>query len=449
MLKPSDSAAGEAAQVLRPFFFLIPFWGQRYRDYFVNYCLPSLLAPNNLPLLKAEEGHVFLIATTAEDWRAIEALPIMERLREYALPKLLEIAHPQIETAPGSVNAIEYLSICQRKLVEAAYRERAYGSLLWPDLIFSDGVVASLLRHARAGRHLVLVAALRQIQERVLAELSERDFLSNDVPASRSGRPISVPARVLADLQVRHLHSEVAVFEERAIGQPFISPYRYWKMPSGLLLHTFLLQPIMMDFGAIGIHDTDCLDSGVFENVYLGHNFHDRGGLYVVQDSDEFGLLSLTPEAVGVRPLLTNARRPQRGWLGDFVSRGSIRASMKFHAGRLNDRLQRDVFWLPIRCHAQDLDGEWQRQERQVSALIERAVGDCPGGGRDISARWSLIPRYFVLDLAYFSYTFLRRRLPLFRELCMALAGDANGLKRIVGRLGKMVRSVATGRRGT
>ena len=191
MSKSAECDLDKATKVARPFHFLIPFWGQRYREYFVNYCLPSLLAPNNLPLLEAKDGHVFLIATTADDWQAIEALPIMGRLRRHVLPKFLEIPHPKTETAPGSSNAIMYLNVCQRRLVEAAYRERCYGCLLWPDFILSDGMVASLLRDVSLGCHLVLAAAIRQVEENVVGELVSRGYLSGNIPCSISGDLIS------------------------------------------------------------------------------------------------------------------------------------------------------------------------------------------------------------------------------------------------------------------
>ena len=437
---------------MRPFWFLVPFWGRRYREYFVNYCLPSLLAPNNLPLLKSEDGHVFLIATTADDWQAIEELPIMERLRQYAWPKFLEIPHPQTETAPGSINAIYYLNSCQGKLVEAAYRAKAYGCLLWPDFILSDSMVASLLEHARAGHRLVLAAALRQIEERVVGELAQRGFLSNDRPASVSCRPICVPARVLADLQIRHLHSEVTKFEEGAAGQPLISPFRYWMMPrqNGLLLHSFLMHPMLMDFAAIDHHDTACLDLEVFENIYLGRNFYDCGRLHVVEDSDEFGILSLTLETVGQRSPPRHDVTPKRGAWTDFMTCCGIRASMKAYAGRVKDPVQRDSFIGPVRWHSKDLSEDWYREEYRIAALIARAAGDCYLGGaagrrRGFLPRWSFARKYFLLDFVHFCHDCFLPFLLVSRAIGKALAGDSRDLKRVGWHLAKKFR-LATAR---
>ena len=422
----AQDAAARAAGAVGPFYFLVPFWGKRYREYFVNLCLPSLLAPRNLPLLNAQDGHVFLIATTAEDWQAIKDLPIMRQVQRYTLPKLLEIPQPQTETEPGSFNAIYYLNSCQRKLVEAAYSAKGYGCLLWPDFIISDGMVASLWGHARAGHRLVLAAALRQVEETVLTELTQRGFLSADVPASLSGRPICISPRTLVDLQIRHLHPEMTKFEEGASGQSFYCPFRFWMMSngSGLLLHSFLMHPMLMDFSAIAVHDTACLDLAVFENIYLGRNFYECGGLYVVQDSDEFGILSLTLAAVGTQLLPKSETPPKRGYLADFRTVYSIRASMRIYADRMQDRVQRDSFFIPVRWHSSDVDKEWEQEERRIAALLYRALGDCYGNSKDarpqFPRRWSLHPGRLACDLWYNTFLYT----PRLKIAIDALMGD-------------------------
>src|SRR5271170_1450818 len=118
----------------RPIYFMVPFWGRRYREYFVDLCLPSLLAPNNLTLLRAEDGHRFLMATTREDWEAIEHLPIMERLRQHSTPTWIEVDKPQQNQTSANgeayaqyTSSIDHQNLCQKKLVEVAYRDRPYG----------------------------------------------------------------------------------------------------------------------------------------------------------------------------------------------------------------------------------------------------------------------------------------------------------------------------------
>src|SRR2546423_4048460 len=113
---------------MRPFDFMVPFWGKRYREYFVDLSLPSLLAPRNLPLLRAEDGHRFLIGTTAEDWQAILGLPIMDKLRHHATPVWIEVRVPSGELRPGDRDGynitIELQNDCQNRLLQAAHSRR-------------------------------------------------------------------------------------------------------------------------------------------------------------------------------------------------------------------------------------------------------------------------------------------------------------------------------------
>src|ERR1700722_5388357 len=266
-----DADGGSAAGLSRPFYFLVPFWGERYRRYFVDNLLPSLLAPNNLPLLRAEEAHRFLLATTRADWDAIIDLPIMRRLREHATPTLIEIPNPSHDTAPGSTNAILHQNVAQRLLAIAAFQAGAYGCLFSPDFIISDGMMRSLLRHARAGHRLVLCPSLRQTEESSISELERLGYLPVAAAPSATATPINIPQRVLADLMVRYLHPEMAIFEEGASGQPPLAPFRYWRLPdgNGIILHTFHGVPVLMDYGAIAHHDIACLEHSSFEDVYV------------------------------------------------------------------------------------------------------------------------------------------------------------------------------------
>jgi hypothetical protein len=359
------------AALARPFYFMVPFWGERYRRYFVDRLLPSFLAPNNLPLLRADQGHRFLIATTPEDWAAIIDLPIFERLREHATPTLIEIPRPGGATAPGSTDAIVHQDLALRRLVEAAFAGRAYGSIHWPDCIVSDGVVASLLKHVREGHRLVLCPALRQVEETVIAELMDRGYLQREAAPSKTGTPITVPPRALADIMVRHLHPDVGALQEGAAGQPLLPPFRYWRLHdgAGIILHTFHGSPLLMDYGAVEHHDIECLVGNSFEDVYVARNFDDKDGLYVVEDSDEFCIVSLTPYAVGEMPRVGS---DITAYDDGFWRSCAIAVSLSFYIARMP--LKRAVFQRSIRWHGAELDRQARHEEAKISALVDRSI---------------------------------------------------------------------------
>jgi hypothetical protein len=367
---------------VRPFHFMVAFWGERYRDYFADLFLPSLLAPNNLPLLNARDGHRFFIATPRAEWEYIERLPIVSRLRHHAEPQWIEVERPP-ETAHAGAGNEDYLSVLehmkatQRRALEAAHDPRAYGSFHFPDTLVSDGMVASLLAHARTGRQLVLCPALRQVEEDVLAELESKNVWSRKLPPSQTARALSLGPRCAADLAVRHLHPEMEVFEEGAVSQPPLPPFRIWRMPErrGILLHTFFIIPVLMDYSIVAADHTACLDHDMIENVYVSANFRNCRAVHTVRDSDEFVMLSLTPRARDHAMRMVEGRR-RSSVRREYARLADIRRSYEFYVLRNRDSVRHELFRLPVRWHADDLDRAWMREEARIDRLIRRALGD-------------------------------------------------------------------------
>jgi hypothetical protein len=412
----------------RPFYFMIPFWGEAYRDYFVDMCLPSLLAPHNFPILNADEGHRFLIATTKADWAAIENLPIIQTMRKHVTPVLLDIEPPGA-TPPGSSQAVWQQNHCQRLLVEAAYNARALACMLWPDIILSDGMVSALQRWAAAGHELVLFASLRHSREAVVSQLKTRNILSPVEKHSLTSRPITLAPRALADISVRNLHPEVSIFDVSDPRLPMVAPFIFSQVPGdrGIIIHTFAGQPILMDFAAIDEHDTECLNHDIFEHVYVDRNFS-TNKIHFVSDSDEFGILSLTPAAVGQLPDSPLARRTRlKTWLALLCC---VRAAMKLQTSK-NRRIRRDMFRVPIRWHTLDIDEVWKKQEIEFDALIERTVGDFYEMNNQGATRFriNLNPWRFPGNVYY--HMIVKPVMPRLTVTIHALMGDVNAFRHI------------------
>lgn len=372
----------------RPFDFLVPFWGKRYTDYFTNLCLPSLLAPNNMLLLRSEDGHRFLMATTREDWAAIERLPIMERLRKHATPTLVEVESGSSSPLSADSGAMaQYTSVirhqtnCLKRLFDEAYRGQSYGCLMSPDVIFSDQTVATMIRYVEAGYQFVMCPSLRQKEEPVRADLDRLGYLKQCDKPSLTGRSIDIPPRIAAKLFVEHLHPEMAQFEFASPKptRPFISPFCYWRVPGrrGVILHEFFGVPIIMDYSSVRRSHCECLERDDYENVYLVENFFRdyRGRVGFVRDSDELTIISLTPAAADFSASTAHARNAGT-WKPFFAQLRDIRDSMKFFVGQTWAPVRRDLFIEPFRIHTGDFDGVWAETERKARRIISLVVGD-------------------------------------------------------------------------
>jgi hypothetical protein len=414
----------------RPFCFMSLFWGRRYRDYFVDYCLPSLLAPGNLPLLSAADGHCFLIATPREDWESIESLPIMARLRNFATPTLIETPPPG-DTSYASI--LKHQTFSLKRLFQGAYERNAYGCAVWPDTMMSDGFVAAMRRWVEAGHHLVMQPTVRLNEEGVLSELRAEKLLPEHNALSLTAEPIIIPARVVAQLSVRHLHREMEVMEEGHTKQPLHPPYRFWRVPNGrgLILHVFFATPVLMDFAVVPPNHADCLDIGDWETFYVGQNFSHCGGLHVVADSDESGILSITPANVD-RSDPNPVRRFGHYWAPHLALLCNLRQSIAVHTREQHNIVRRDMFRVSVRWHTEDIDEVWLGQEAQIRRVIERAAGDYYALGDHFPVKKiSVDPRYLPLDLVIEWPTFYGILRANLHTLLRALLGNKEDLARL------------------
>ena len=96
--------------------FITPVWGREYTRCFVDVCLPSLLAPGNIPSLKSEGQCVYNIYTTPDDLMVIQNAPAFELLRR-CLPVFF---HPIGQKVEQITNQYFVQSDCYRRGIRAA-----------------------------------------------------------------------------------------------------------------------------------------------------------------------------------------------------------------------------------------------------------------------------------------------------------------------------------------
>ena len=362
------------AALERPFYFIVVLWGARFRAYFLEYCVPSLLAPGNLPSLSTKAPSKFLIVTRPEDWTAIQASPIFQVLGRYITPVFIEIA-----PCPPGRSGCQHMSLGHRIACEMAHRDKAYAAVLTPDCMLSDGSVARLMELARNGVQLVLAAALRFGEEPFLGHLHDQGVLPS---ASRSatGTPLVVSGRQMAYAAVNGFHSETLAYEWDAPGVLVISPAAWWRVPGedGIVLHSLSWAPLLLDYSAVDDHDTSTFDQWTLDGDYLFNNAKDIKQIHVVQDSDELFIASWGPLAE--RPLRKTRFPFDRFWAGHFFRQS-------FYSGFF-DPLKRKIFFLPVRWHAKPLNDRWTAVEERAARELQRWVEapDEMDGGESNSA---------------------------------------------------------------
>jgi hypothetical protein len=252
-----------------PIHFMVAFWGERYRRYFLECAWASVN-----PQMRARDR--WLIACPPDDW---------DYLRRHGLTvNMIWEPIPAADTRPRTRAVPVHQEMALRKLMERAYAMRVYAGLMSPDIIFSDNLVTSLVAAIKRGDNMVLILSTRQDENGVLTEIGKNRCLS---------------AREVARLNIKHLHREMWPFEQGNPLCPLVPPIRYWRHPDGLILHAHVAMPILMDFGWLaakrGRIDTDCLRNEALENIFMQRNFT-GSQVHLITDSDEVGCISLSPD---------------------------------------------------------------------------------------------------------------------------------------------------------
>jgi hypothetical protein len=354
----AQSAVSSPPALDRAFYFIVVLWGERFRQCFLDFCLASVLSPANIPALTASRRNKFLIATRPEDWTALRDAPMFRLLERYVEPVYIEIP-----PCPPGRSGCQHMGTGHRLACEMAHRDQAYAVFLTPDSMLSDGSVARLQELARGGTQLVIAAALRFGEEPFFAHLRE----IGAVPAeghSEAAKPLAITGRQMVYAAVNGFHSETLAYEWDAPGLMVITPAAWWRVPreDGIVLHSLSWAPLLLDYAAVGDHDTSTFDQWTLDGDYLFNNSDNIKRIHVVQDSDEMFLASWGP--LDERPV-NKIRFPFDKFLaGSFFKRS-------FYS-EFFDPFKRSLFFLPVRWHARPLNAEWTGVENRASHELQR-----------------------------------------------------------------------------
>ena len=423
---------------MRQFYFMIVVWGERYRAFFADYCLPSLLAPQNLPLLSASDGHKFLIATTATDWNALKQLPIMSRLAKYATPEWIEIGFPE---RADVVSRCRHMSLGHRLVCEAAQRDRTLGCLIAPDAVYSNGLVALIMKHAALGTPAVLLPTITYTEGGLFEDFGRSKLLEVGSASRPSHDVIALDPRTMVRFAVRNLFYNVLSHEWCAADFVKWPAVFMWVVPAGrgLLMHCSYFWYILIDFAAIERYESRSFDQTSIENSWLSDNFPDPTSAYVVQDSDEAMVLSWTSAPV---PL---PARQYRWYLhlplwSSLCKAFWVRRMWQFHRD-LGDVHKVYDLRFPVRHHSGDLDEVWQRIEARSDRVMFWVFGDAFSEYATTPTRRliaSVLRVFWTLAVkAVAPCTTTAARMKL---LASALSGDREAISRVRSRIDLLLR---------
>ena len=364
-LSPEGQAFIEKARALRPFYFIVVCWGERYTDFLLNFCIAALLSPNNIPALLNRGKNKFLIATTDEDWDRMQTRPIFKLLSEYVEPVKVLIQAP-----PEGLSACIHMGLGHKLTTQMAFEANAYAVLLTPDLMVSDGTIAAAQRHAVDGIQVVLTAALRFGEEPLFKHLEALGIISADQSYSKNAAPLTGTGRQFVSAGIRSFHSETLRYEWDS---PYFSvfPVACWRhVPNtdGILVHCLSWAPLLVDYDAVDNHDSSVMDNWTIDGDYVYRNFGDSSKVYVVQDSDEMMLISWAPLADREQSL-SPKKRFKFPIVGNIL-KGLVLSDT--YDSKSFDPLKRKIFFTPVRWHVSDLNDRWSNFEKKTLNMLRK-----------------------------------------------------------------------------
>lgn len=270
-----------AGAQLRAIKVLLPVWGASYVKQFLEYTLPTLVAPGNLPALAQALPCNLEILTTADSEPIIRSHPGFARLNEIVVTSFRRIDH--LVTAGNHSTTItlayvEAVRACGKEMLDTCF------IFLVSDYIVADGSLKSVLAKIQAGNNAVLVGNFQISRETASTWLNDR--------LRQGSKSLVLGSRELMRLALKHLHPvTLASTVNNQLSHNTRANRLFWRVDRSTvlgrfyLMHMIAIRPEVVDFEISG----PCDYSFVPEMC-------PSGNVARIGDSDEYLVVEMQPE---------------------------------------------------------------------------------------------------------------------------------------------------------
>lgn len=245
-------------------------WGRDFVEFFLQVALSSQLEAGNLPVFAGTDS-VYKIYTDEHDAHIIKKSENFQKLAQVLRTEIILIDHLQ-----GS-GKYSRMTLCHKWAIHDAYYGNARVILLPPDIIFSMGSFSHLLRIARTGKPVIMMAAPR-VQKEDFIPVAIEKFTDSATST------INAPARALVQLAMQCLHPvSLSNFHNTRDANLWPSQLYFNVSGSGFIAHCFHLHPLMF---------VPCSPDTAFEGTvdadYLLNSYQNCDDISILDDSDQF-----------------------------------------------------------------------------------------------------------------------------------------------------------------
>ena len=257
---------------------LMPVWGYQFIGRFLEFCLPTLLSPNNLPALAQALPCRFILLSSAADEAVIRAHPAWQKLERHCTTEFRPI--DDIITH-GNHTATITLAF-ERALRRAgdALRDTCF-IFLMSDYLVADGSLKTVLRTIQHGAGAVLAGNFQVIAEEAVPLLRQR--------IERASHEIVLQPRDLLAWSLTRLHpATVANIVNFGLTHNDHTNRLFWRVDANTLIGRFyLMHPI-----AIHPEVADFAISASWDYSFVPE-LCPSGNVVALTDSDDYLVVEL------------------------------------------------------------------------------------------------------------------------------------------------------------
>jgi hypothetical protein len=310
---------------------LLPVWGERYTRDFLDLCLPSLLAPGNLPGLSKYGRCTFVLLAPARDAGTVERDPLWVRLRACCAVRIRCI-DDLISKSGSTVLTLAYAS---------AIRAAGQGALdtcfvlLVADYVVADGSLGAVVARIVGGASGVLAGNFQVEREIALLSLEER---------KDEAGVLTIPSRSLVELSLRALHrTTLANIVDRCEWLQPDTNRLFWRAGERCMVGRFFLMHMI----AIRPETTEFVIAAASDYSFIPE-LCPSGNVVHITDSDDYFVIECQPRDGGA-PANKVARNEAPRLDPDSVAkavapwataqhRANARHSLIFHADAISNQ---------------------------------------------------------------------------------------------------------------
>jgi hypothetical protein len=317
---PSSVAAPKAIQLL------LPVWGQRYIKQFLNTCLPTMLAPGNLPALAAALPCKFVFLTSSEDAEILREHPACRYLSS-----ICDVDVRVIDDLITGDNHSTTITLAYAHAVKAAGEallDTCFFFLI-SDYLMADGSLATVLDRVMAGARGVLAGNFQVVEEDAYKSF-HATFDRGDTPE------IVLRPRELVKWALPFLHPVTAGNSaDFPLARSTQSNRLFWRVDEDTLLGRFYLMHMI----AIWPEVSDFVIGSSCDYSFIPE-MCPSDKVDVITDSDDYLVVEMQPGDHEGEYLRLGSKDPLAiaGSLGEWTTkrhRDNVRHSLVFHAADL------------------------------------------------------------------------------------------------------------------